>query len=322
MCKTKALVLFSGGLDSVLAIRILQEQGINVTAVCFRSCFFNENKAKKAAKELNIKLKVKDISKKHLVMVKNPKYGYGKNMNPCIDCHLMMVCEAGKMMKYSFFTWLSFWPFLVGKKKYDFIATGEVLGQRPMSQNKNMLELIDKKSGTQGYILRPLSAKLLKITEVEKQGLVDRNKLLDISGRSRKRQIELSKKFNIKNWENASGGCLLTDSMFSQRLKEILEKSLECDKNNIELLKIGRHFWQNKVKIVVGRDEKENKILEKLKIKKDVIMEMKNYPGPTTLVRNYGNKKISKNVLDKAKELTQHYSTKARDKDDVKFRIN
>jgi len=218
--KTKALVLFSGGLDSILAVKVLQEQKIDVTAMCFRSYFFNENKAQKAAKEIGVRLIIKDFSKKHLVMVKNPKYGYGKNMNPCIDCHLMMINTAGKSIRKNF------WHRFNYKKKYDFVATGEVLWQRPMSQNINMLELIEKQSCVKGYVLRPLSAKLLAETIVEKKGLVDRKKLLDISGRSRKRQLKLVEKYKIKNFENAGGGCLLTDYSFGNRLKELLLNEL------------------------------------------------------------------------------------------------
>lgn len=317
--KPKALVLFSGGLDSVLAVKVLQEQNIDVTALCFRSCFFNEEKAKKAAKEIGMKLIVKDFSKKHLAMVKNPKHGYGKNMNPCIDCHLMMIQEAGKMMKYSTFLWLTFFPFFVGEKKYDFIATGEVLGQRPMSQNIDMLNLIEKQSGIKGYLLRPLCAKLLKETEVEKKGLVNRNKLLDISGRSRKRQLELIKKYRIKNFENAGGGCLLTDPGFGKRLKELLEIKPESSEEDIKILQIGRHFWEWKNKIIVGRDQNENEQLEKLKQKNDILIEIKNYPAPSTLIRNYENRKVLEEVVEKGKELTQYYSTKARGEDGVVF---
>ena len=198
MRQIKALVLFSGGLDSVLAVKVLQEQNIKVTAVCFCSNFFDEQQAKKVARKIGIKLIIKNFSKKHLEMVKNPQYGYGKNMNPCIDCHLLMLREAKKMMFYEVFWQMCFWPFLSNKRKYDFVATGEVLGQRPMSQNRRMLELIEKKAGLEGYLLRPLSAKLLAETEIEKKGFINRDKLLDISGRSRKRQLELAKKFGIK----------------------------------------------------------------------------------------------------------------------------
>jgi len=337
MKKIKALCLFSGGLDSVLVIKILQKQKINVTALIFKSCFFKEEKAVAVVKKLKIKYLVKNISDEHLKMIKNPKYGYGSAMNPCIDCHLMMIKKAGE-----FINLLLISPLKMGRDfDFDFIATGEVLGQRPMSQNKQSLKLIEKKSKIKGYLLRPLCAKLLEPTILEEQGLIKREKLLDISGRSRKRQIELAKKYKIKNYETPAGGCLLTDSEFGKRLKKLFEINLDCDKNDIELLKIGRHFWkksqiktltynadqndekqsQGVCKIVVGRDKNENEKLEKLAQKKDVLIKMKNYSGPTTLIRSYTNK-ISKIILEKAKELTQYYSTKARDKNDVEFLNN
>ncbi|MDD5552182.1 MAG: tRNA 4-thiouridine(8) synthase ThiI, partial [Candidatus Pacebacteria bacterium] len=156
--KAKCLLLFSGGLDSILAAKILTEQQIKVLGVTFKSCFFNERQAKVAAKEIRLKLKIIDISKEHLKIVKNPKYGYGKNMNPCIDCHLLMIEKAKSLMR---------------KLKCDFIATGEVLGERPMSQNKNILRLLEKESGLEGYLLRPLSAKLLRSIITEKEGMID-----------------------------------------------------------------------------------------------------------------------------------------------------
>ncbi len=302
----KALVLFSGGLDSILAVKILQAQNIKITGITFKSYFFNSNQAEKTAKNLRVKLKIVDISKEHLKIVKSPKYGYGKAMNPCIDCRILMLKKAKEYMK---------------KEKFDFVATGEVLGQRPMTQNKKTLELIEKKSGLTGYLLRPLSAKLLKPTIPEKKGLINRKELLDISGRSRKRQIVLAKKWKIKEYPSPAGGCLLTDLEFGKRLKKLLKIYPQCQGNDIELLKTGRHFWDGKAKIIVGRDDKENKKIKKLARSKDILIEMKNYPGPLTLVRYYAKTKIPKTTLEKAKKLTQHYSTKARNKKNVEFKI-
>ena len=309
MKKAKALILFSGGLDSILAAKILMKQGIKVTGLSFKSYFFDSNQAEKTAKKLGIKLRVVDFSKEHLKMVKRPKYGYGKAMNPCLDCHILMLKQAKKIMEQG---------------KFDWVATGEVLGERPMSQNRRALELVVKESSLKGYLLRPLSAKLLKETIAEKKGWLKREKLLNISGRSRKKQIALAKRFKIKRYPTPAGGCLLTDLEFGKRLKELFQKYPKCDGNDIEFLKYGRHFWpfgKLRVKIIVGRDEEENKKIKRLVQKKDILIEMKNYPGPMTLIRNYGrSKKVPKRTLEKAKSLTQYYSTKARDKKDVEFK--
>ena len=293
----KVLVLFSGGLDSILAAQLLKEQKLEVKALCFKSCFFDEKKAKEAAKDLHIPLKIIDFSKKHLEIVKSPKYGYGKNMNPCIDCHILMLKEAKKIMK-------------------SFIATGEVLGERPMSQNKNSLKKIEKESSLKGYLLRPLSAKLLDITIPEKNGIVKREKLLDISGRSRKRQIALAKKFNLKRYPSPSGGCLLTDPEFSKKLKKLSNVFPGYKENDIELLKVGRHFWKSKLKIVIGRNEEENKRIKKIARKGDILVEIKNYPGPLTLIRPYGKGKC----VEYAEKLTKRYSAKSKGKKDIKFK--
>jgi len=302
--RAKCLLLFSGGLDSILAAKILMEQGIDVLGLNFKSCFFDEKQARKSAREIGLKLKIIDISKEHLELVKKPKYGYGKNMNPCIDCHLLMLKKAKELMQ---------------KMKYDFVATGEVLGERPMSQNKNILKLLEKESGLEGYLLRPLSAKLLIETIPEKEGIVDREKLLSISGRQRKTQIKLAKKFKLKWYPTPSGGCFLTDPQFSKRLKEMLEKWKNADCEDMELLKVGRHFWKEDFLIVVGRNEKENKIIRKLKKKGDVIIEPKNFPGPSVLIR--GKRKMTKEIFEYAKELIKKYSKKIKDKK-IYFKIS
>jgi len=306
MGKVKAVVLLSGGLDSMLAVKVLMEQGIKVRAISFKSYFFNAKQARKAAKNLKIQLRVVDISKEHLKIVKNPKYGYGKGMNPCIDCHTLMLRRAKEIME---------------KEKFDFVATGEVLGERPMSQNKRALGIVEEESSLKGYLLRPLSAKLLPETIPEKKGQVVREKLLAISGRSRKKQIELAKKWKIKHYPSPAGGCLLTDLEFSKRLRELFQKRPDSNGNDIELLKLGRHFFENKVKIIVGRNHEENIRLKELAKKSDVLIELKDFVGPTTLIRNYGKGKISKGILQEAKNLTKLYSKKARDKEDVKFKI-
>lgn len=305
----KAIILFSGGLDSILAVKILQEQKVKLLGIFFKSYFFNSTQieqAKNVAKSMKLPLKIIDFSKEQLKIVKNPKYGYGKNMNPCIDCRVLMLKQAKKIMK---------------EKKFDFIVTGEVLGQRPMSQNKQTMELIERESGLKGHILRPLCAKLLKPRIAETMEWVAREKMFDIRGRSRKKQIEMARKYKIKKYPSPAGGCLLTDPEFSKRLEELFNLCPKCKDSDIELLKIGRHFYENKTKIIVGRNQEENKQIEKLKLQGDILIEMKNYTGPLTLIRNYNKKKISKEIIEKAKKLTQFYSFKARNKKNVEFVI-
>jgi tRNA U34 2-thiouridine synthase MnmA/TrmU len=305
MNKTKALILFSGGLDSILAAKLLMEQGVKVQGLIFKSYFFDLGRAQQTAKEIGIKLKINDFSKEHLKMVKKPKHGYGKNMNPCIDCHALMFKIAKRIME---------------KENFDFVASGEVLGERPMSQNKNALKLIEKESGLNGYLLRPLSAKLLEPTEIEKRGLIDREKLLDIRGRSRKKQLELARKWKIKEYPNPAGGCLLTDINFSKRFKKLLDKYPKVGESDVNLLKIGRHFWNDSNKIIVGRNHQENLGIKKLKQKNDILIELKDFTGPTILIRGYQGK-ISEKAIAEAQRLIQHYSIKARDKKDLKFKI-
>ncbi|MDP2709448.1 MAG: hypothetical protein Q8O93_05430 [bacterium] len=273
---SKALVLLSGGLDSLLAARVLMEQVIEVTGLSFKSCFFGTAKGKKVAEQLGIKHIAVDFADEHLVMVKNPKHGYGKNMNPCIDCHALMLKKAKEIMEGD---------------GYDFVATGEVLGERPMSQNREALKIVEKESGLFGKLIRPLSAKLLDESDLEKTGIVNRGRLLDISGRSRARQLELVKKFGIKEFASPGGGCLLTDPVFSEKLLKILEFWPEANGNDIELLKRGRAFWlkdehDKNILLVIGRDEQDNENLEKLALGGDIIIQPAEENGPTTLIRN------------------------------------
>ena len=302
----KSLVLFSGGLDSFLAIKLLEQQQTQVTALVFRSYFFNEDKAVQVCRQNKINFKVIDFSAEHLSMVKNPKHGYGKAANPCIDCHALMLKWAKKIMR---------------QKGYDFIATGEVLGQRPMSQNFKALKIVAQESGLDGLLLRPLSAKKLDITQIEQTGLVARDKLLDIQGRSRKKQLALAKQYKLIGFSTPAGGCLLTDKIFAQRLKKLFNYYPDCGGNDIELLKYGRHFWQGKNKIIVGRYAAENEKIEQLWRFGDTLIIMSNYNGPTTLIRNYSRSKIFLTAIKRAKKLTQFYSTPARLQTDVKFEL-
>ncbi|MFH0923816.1 MAG: hypothetical protein V1825_03710, partial [Candidatus Falkowbacteria bacterium] len=305
----RALVLFSGGLDSMIAAKVLQAQGIEVVGVCCVSNFFDCGKAKKAAEEISIDLKIIDISEELLEIVKNPPSGYGKHLNPCVDCHALMIKKAGKYLSPS--SLYSDTPLLIRRGAGgEVLATGEVLGQRPFSQNKEALAKIEKMAGVE--ILRPLSAKLLPETTYERQGLVDRGRLLSIKGRSRERQMELAEKYKLKNYSSPAGGCILTDPEFSNRLMKMLDYWPDCGANDVELLKHGRVFWVNtgnekKVLIVVGRHKDDNENLEELARKGDILLELKDVTGPLTVVRirNYElgimNNGLEINVPEKLK---------------------
>jgi len=282
----------SGGLDSMLSAKILKEEGIEVTPLCFKSFFFSTSAAEKATKQIGLKLKVVDFSKEHLKMLKNPKHGRGKAINPCIDCHLLMIKTAGKIMK---------------KEGYDFIATGEVLGQRPMSQNINSLNLIEKESGLKGLIVRPLSVKVLPPTKPEKLGIIKRENLYDISGRSRNRQIELAKKFKIKEYPSPAGGCILTDINYSKKLFELFKRVPKFTGNDAELIKYGRVFWKDDLLIIVPRDAKECELVANLRKRGDVVLEPHNFSGPTVLVRKY-KKSPQSEMIDCGIEYVSTYS--------------
>jgi len=274
---TKALALLSGGLDSTLAIRVMQEQGIEVTALNFVTMFCNctsrgscKLEARKMSEYLGIEVKVVNSTREFLEIVKNPKHGYGKNLNPCIDCRIHMFKEAGRLMKES---------------GASFIITGEVLGQRPMSQHKAAMSLIDRRSGLTGYVLRPLCARHLEPTVPETTGLVDREKLLAIRGRSRKPQMELAEVFGLRDYPCPAGGCLLTDPQFAHRMRDALEHG-DPTVNDVHLLKIGRHFrLDDRTKAIVGRDESDNTKIETFARAGDKLLDCTDVPGPTTLLR-------------------------------------
>lgn len=262
--------LFSGGLDSILAVKVLQQQHINVEVVCFVTPFFDAKKAQKAIEQLGIPLHVLDITEKHFEMLKSPRYGYGRNMNPCIDCHGLMFHQAGELMK---------------KTGAHFLFSGEVLGERPMSQNKNSLRSVEKLSGFQGYIIRPLSARLLPETIPEREGLVDRSRLLAIQGRSRKPQLELVHEFGITYFPEPAGGCKLTEPAYSVRLKDLMNHSENIVRRDLELLNIGRHLrLPGRTKIIVGRDARENERLESMSMPGDIVLTIESIPGPTVLI--------------------------------------
>ena len=273
----KAVALFSGGLDSILAIRLMLEQGVEVHALNFLTVFCTCTKkgcmhqATKAAKELGVPLKVMNITLEYMEVVKNPKHGRGRAMNPCIDCRIFTFQKAKTFMEE------------IGA---SFIVTGEVLGQRPMSQRRQAMEIIERESGLAGLIVRPLSAKLFEPSLPEKAGIVNRDALLDIEGRQRIPQIALAEKFGINDYPCPAGGCLLTDPAFSNRLKDIFQYTPGYDINDLHLLKIGRQFRiSNKAKLFVGRDKEDNEKLLSFARQGDYVFDVIDVPSPIGLVR-------------------------------------
>jgi tRNA-specific 2-thiouridylase len=302
MKKKKALALLSGGLDSTLAVKLLLEQGMQVEAINFVSPFCLCGKggcgASAVANRFDIPLKVVSVGEDYLKIVRKPKHGYGKNMNPCIDCRIFMLRKAKKYAQ---------------ETGASFIFTGEVLDERPMSQHIKALKIIEGEAGLKNRILRPLSAKLLPETSIEKRGLVDRCKLLDIRGRSRKRQIKLAKEFNIADYPCPAGGCLLTYKEFADKVKDLFKHKKRVSMKDITLLKLGRHFRFGKDKIVVGRNERENKALLQMKLASDYFFEVPNCGSPITILQ--GTK--TKTAIEKAAALTAYYS----DEKDAQVRV-
>ncbi len=274
----KALALFSGGLDSILAVKLIADQGVEVIALHFDTGFGGAGTKKKheylqrVTAKLGVRLEIVDIKEQFVKEVLfKPKYGYGKNFNPCIDCHANMFAWAFKL-----------------KDKYgaSFFISGEVLGQRPMSQRMAALKQVEKLSGAEGLIVRPLSAKLLPPTIPEKEGWIDREKLLGIEGRGRYVQLELAKKWGITEYETPAGGCLLTDPHFGRKMKDVAKFELDSfDVSDIPLLKTGRHFrLPGGAKLILGRNEKENNFLMKVKTDKYLKLSPVDILGPDGLI--------------------------------------
>jgi tRNA U34 2-thiouridine synthase MnmA/TrmU len=285
----KALALLSGGLDSILAVRVIMEQGIEVIGVCFVTPFFGPENARKAAGVLGVKLIEHDFTEEYFAMMKSPRYGFGGNMNPCIDCHGLMLKTAHSLLE-----------------KFDasFLITGEVLGERPMSQTRGGLNAVLKLSADRDLVLRPLSAKLLEPTKPEREGWADREKLHDFSGRGRKRQEELAQSFGIKDYPQPAGGCLLTEEKYSQRLKELIEHE-GLNRQDAELLSLGRHFrLEENTKMVVGRNRSENQRLLDLAGSQDtVIRPAENIKGPVGIIKG----EISEDILQTAGKILARY---------------
>ncbi|MBN2136043.1 MAG: hypothetical protein JW737_09950 [Acidobacteria bacterium] len=270
----KAVGLFSGGLDSYIAVKLIQEQSIEITALVIDLWSHErtvKNRLSEDVKKLGIEYRYEEITSVFLERLMEPWWGYGTAVNPCIDCKFLMMVKAKEVMEE------------IGA---EFVFTGEVLGQRPMTQNKQVMNMLEKKTGLEGRLLRPLSAKLLKPTEAEKAGIIDRNKLLDIQGRGRNRQFEFAKSNNITGYHPPGGGCILTYREYAAKVLDFINYSdkAQPDPEDMEIYKYGRHFRISRdLKIIVGKDDEDNSILEEFSEGRGVI-DLRKVPGPLVLL--------------------------------------
>lgn len=268
--KARCLVLLSGGLDSTLAICVLKEQGVEVTALCFVSPFFDDRKVRQAAEKIGVALLAEDFSESILGLLRGPKHGFGSGLNPCIDCHTAMLCRAGEIMQ---------------RDGYDFIATGEVLDQRPMSQRRKSLDLVASESGWADRIVRPLCARLLPVTAPEREGLLDRNRLLALSGRNRKPQFALAERYGITDYPTPAGGCRLTEPNYVARLRELIAHEGLDDRRGIARLRLGRHFrLASGTRIIIGRNADDNAAIDADAQPGEFVIRSDAGPGPSGLV--------------------------------------
>lgn len=274
----KAVALLSGGLDSTLAVLVLLRQGVEVTAVTFLThfgCDISDSSSCSrnpfpAAEKFGFEVKLSHLADQFIEIVKNPKFGHGRNMNPCIDCRILMLREARLLME------------MIGA---DFVVTGEVVGQRPMSQRRDTLNIIDRESGLKGYVLRPLSARILQPTVPEQQGLVNRDLLCGFSGRSRKPQMALAAELGLTDYPAPAGGCLLTEPNYAYRLEELLLHTPDPSLNDLHLLRLGRHFRLSpRCKVIAGRDERENDAIEACAAGAGYILKVKDFGSPAVLL--------------------------------------
>lgn len=296
--KRKAIALLSGGLDSTLAVKMMLDMGIEVEALNFTSPFCTctgknagcKSEAVRVAEEFQIPIKVIHKGIDYLEIVRNPKHGYGKGINPCVDCRIYLLKKAKEYMEES---------------GSHFVITGEVLGQRPMSQRRDTLRVIERESGLEGLLLRPLSAQHFEPTIPEREGWVDREQLLAIKGRSRKEQIQLADDLEVRNYPCPAGGCLLTETSFAPKVRDIFDHCDDLNQRDFRLLKLGRHFRiGERTKLIIGRDENDNRLLEAAL-----------QPGETSLRWMDGNTPLAailgrqdKELLDQASRLMLRYT--------------
>lgn len=315
MSQITALALFSGGLDSILACRVVAAQGIRVVAVKFVTPFFDydllaapDAYRQEVFNKYGVEVFLEDLSHNYLDLLHNPRHGFGKNFNPCVDCKILMLTRAREMM---------------GRLGASFLVTGEVLGQRPMSQRRDTLRVIERDSGSNRLLLRPLSARLLPETEAEEKGWIDRSKLLNMSGRSRSRQIALARELGIGDFPSPAGGCVLTDPILSRRIARIYQenfivKSEDITVEDVRLLLLGRQFllpgggW-----LILGRNEQENARLAPMAQEDDALLTMPVRPGPTAILRraatSYGNDGQLQEALELAASLVVRFGKKISD---------
>ncbi len=272
----KAVALVSGGLDSALAVYLVKRQGVDVTGLHFTSFFSpldpsrEDSPVNATARELGIRVVFRAKGDDFIDIIRNPRFGWGKNLNPCIDCRIYTFNKAKEAMRE------------IGA---SFLVTGEVVGQRPMSQRKDAIRVIEKQAGLDGRIVRPLSAKHLPITLPEEAGILDREQLLDVAGRGRKTQIRLAEEIGLTGYAPPAGGCLLTDKGFSNRLRDLLEDSADLSREALALLGTGRHLRiRPGLKIVIGRDRTDNRIIEETG-GWDMLFSPHDFPGPVIAVQ-------------------------------------
>ena len=301
--KARGLSLLSGGLDSQLAVCVLRDAGAEMEGVTFSTPFFAPDAARKAAAALGIPLHVVDFTDDELALVQNPPHGFGGAMNPCIDCHATMIRRAGELM---------------AQLGYDFVATGEVLNQRPMSQNRQSLGVVEKASGLAGRLVRPLSAQLLAPTIPEQEGLIDHSKLLGLSGRRRESQFELAKKYGLVDYPSPAGGCKLTEKGFGRRLKDLMVHEGLGDRRLVELLNIARRFrLPDGTGVILGRDAAENAALVKACGPTDTLLAPISVPGPTALIP----KVCTPDGLDQAARLVCAWSRFDNFQGDIRVKV-
>lgn len=277
--KHKAIALFSGGLDSLLAVLHMQKLGYEVFPIFFSSPFYPPGKALYGAKKAGLKVKIVDVTEEIIAVVNNPKYGFGKHMNPCIDCHGMMFRRASEFMKE------------VGA---DFVISGEVLGQRPMSQRKEAMNSVAKLSGIRELLIRPLCQKLIQDTLPITEGWVDKSEMLAIQGRSRKPQLQMIKEFGIEDFESPGGGCLLTDKGTSAKIRDLIEHE-QFHRENLKFLKTGRRVrLADNALLIVGRTKHDNDYITK-NLEEELVIRASEFPGPlgVLLGSNFTTEQIS-----------------------------